>query len=721
MESLELETIKDLHDKAYQSGSVTRERASDDLVFYWVTQWDDSSLQESQLGYRGEFNILRKAGRNILSELAANPIQVDFEPINTERTDGADLLDGLYRADGHSNSSIEAFTNADNENVVCGVGAWALYTDYKNNRDGSTDQVIKRRPIYEAANTVFWDPNAKMLDKSDAKYVSVLAAYSEDGYKGLVEELTGEECDEVVPSNFKQPESSMTFPWILGGSKKVYIAEFYYREKVKTNLLVMEDPLGSSITLYEDELEGVTDDLLDTGFSIVSEKEVERWRVTKYICSGEKVLDESVIAGKHLPIIPIYGERAVVEGEEHYEGVTRLAKDPQRLRNFQLSYLADIVSRSPREKPIFNADQVAGFEDMYSETGAENNYPYLLQNRLAADGSPLPVGPIAMLPAPNIPPALAASVELTRQAIDDVANPGLQQDVVDPDTSGKAVLALQAKFDKQSMVYQEHKKHAQRRDGEVYASMAAEVYDVPREVKVEQPDGTRRTVKTMSIVMDKDSGELVTLHDISNAEFEVFSTIGSSYGSQKDQTRDVLNNMIMTMPQGDPLRDILMLKLLKLVDGVDFGDIRDYANKQLILTGVKKPETPEEQQMLAAKEVAGDKPSPEMVLAQAEMVKGKALQQEADFKMLQLQANMGNETAKRQIESFKAQTGRLDTQIDASEAAVTIDYKRADALGKKLDNQAKVVQLRKPADLSDEELLTDLFNDKLPVENTAGY
>ncbi|GAG86904.1 unnamed protein product, partial [marine sediment metagenome] len=73
---LELNNLKQMHDKAYTAAQTTRERGADDLVFYWVTQWDDNILQDSQLSYRGEFNVLRKAGRQILADLAMNPVQV---------------------------------------------------------------------------------------------------------------------------------------------------------------------------------------------------------------------------------------------------------------------------------------------------------------------------------------------------------------------------------------------------------------------------------------------------------------------------------------------------------------------------------------------------------------------------------------------------------------------------------------------------------------------
>jgi len=706
---LDLEKIKKLHDKAYQSGQVTRERAADDLVFYWVTHWDDAILDETQLAYRGEFDILRKAGRNILADLEKNPIQVDFEPVDDDREDAAEVLDGMYRNDNRSNTSIEAFTNADVENVVCGVGAWKLESEYVTLRSGDVNQVIKRKPIYEANNTVFWDPNAKLLDKSDANYVGVLFSYSEDGYKELVNELTGEDIDEINPKNFSSPEQSLTFPWLLGEAKKYHVVEFYHRKKVMKSIFFMVDPFGSEITVSEDQMEKIEDDLMEQGYFIMGEKKVERWEVTKYIASGEKILSEDIIAGEHIPIIPVYGERAFIEGEEHYEGVTRLAKDPQRLRDFQMSYLADIASKSPREKPIFTPEQIAGHEDMYSLSGADNNYPYLLQNRFDTEGNELPLGALATLPAPNIPPALAAVLELSRQAVEDVANPGLPQDIADPDLSGKAILALQARMDMQSTVYQDHRKDAQRRDGEVYASMASVIYDVPRKVKIQLPDGTVKTEEIMQEVIDEQTGEIVTLKDLREVEFNVYSEITSDYSSQKEQTMDRLDKMLEVLPPGDPLRNIIMLKQLKLMDGVDFDDVREYARNQLILMGIEKPETEEEIQMAQQAAQSGEEPSAEMVLAQAEMLKGQAdmLREKREITKMQLEYQV--KTTKNEIDAFEAQTDRFESQIAAQEAGVKIDKTAAEALGQKLENQAKVVQLRDPANMSTDEIYAELM------------
>lgn len=685
---MDLIELKRKHDKAFQSGEVTREQASDDLVFYHVTQWDDNLLSNSQLQYRGQFDILRKAGRQILSTLSSNPVQVDFEPKAESRDDGADLIDGLYRSDDRTNSSVESYAIAAQESVVCGYGAWLLYTEYETNAMGDFNQVIRRKPLYEANNKVFWDPNAKLQDKSDAMYVSVLHAYSQDGYKKLVSEITGVDEDEVNMQSFKHPEESYVFPW-YSQNDVVYVSEFFHREKVKAKNILLQSPMRSELLMRDSDLEGIMDELIDEGYEIVAEKDVERWQVTRYLASGAEILEENVIAGEHIPVIPMYGERGFVEDEEYYEGITRLAKDPQRLRNFQMSYLADIVSRSPRPKPIFFAEQVQGFENMYEENGADNNYPYLLQNRKAVSGEDLPLGPVNQMPEQQMPQALIASIELSRQAVEDVANPGLPQDIADPDLSGKAVYALQNRLDNQSMVYQTNMKHAKRRDGEVYASMATEVYDAPRKVTLTLPDGQRKQAEIMESVLDTETGEMVTLNDITNVEFEVFADIGPAYSTQKEQTREDLLRLLGMVQPGTPEFQMLLLKYLNLADGTDMADIREHANKQLILAGFKEPETEEEMAIIAQAQQAANQPDPAQ---QAIMMEGQARLMEGHAAI----QNEVNDANKIQIDQFRAETDRQKVQIQAAEAGVKIQNTNADTQGKKLDNMMKLRQQATP-------------------------
>jgi hypothetical protein len=350
---LDLQQIKSYIDKAYTNSQVPREQSANDLVFANINQWDDGLLSDSQLSYRGQFDIIRKSVRQVCADMAANPVQVDFEPLDESRSDSAELIDGMYRSDDRRNESIESYSNAVQEQVICGQGAWELYTEYESDAVGNMNQVIRREPIFEANNVVFWDPNARLADKSDAKYCVILKAYSEDGYKDMVEELTGERPDSL-PGNVKHPEQSYTFPW-YSQKKLVYVGCFYWRKKAKTELVMLSDPFGNMLTVTRENIELIEDELIDSGYEVQETKKIDRFKVTKYIVTGEEILDESVIAGRYIPVVPVYGERSIVEGVEYWEGLVRRAADPQRLRDVrpgrlrkQLPLCAAKQHRTPR-------------------------------------------------------------------------------------------------------------------------------------------------------------------------------------------------------------------------------------------------------------------------------------------------------------------------------------------------------------------------------------
>lgn len=695
---LDLVEIKAMHDRAYTNNQVTRVSAADDLLFQYVTQWDSSILENSQLGYKGQFDILTKAIRETLSDLRTNQVQIEFEPVAESREADADLINGLYLSCDRENPSIEAYDNGTQECVTCGIGGWELYTTYESMRSGSRHQVIKRRPLYEFNNNCFPDPNAKRLDKSDALYWSLLEPCSKEGYQKIYKELTGEETD-AVPTNFSSPECSYVFPWVTG-NEIYYLVRFYHKTKVKDKILTFTDPFGQVVKYRESDLYDrgenedidLRTDLERSGYRQIHEKKIERWQVTLYIASGEEILKTYTIPGEYIPVVPMYGERQFVEGEETYRGTVRLAKDPQRLHNFVLSYLGDIVSRSPREKPIFTPEQLAGYENMYDINGADNNFPYVYQRMKDTEGNPLPMGPVGTLPAPQMPPSMGPLLELTRQAVEDVANPGLPKDILDSDLSGHAIERLQARLDNQSQVYQDHKKHAKRYDALVFASMAPEVYDSPRKVTLTLPDGSRKTAQIMQSTVDGETGDPIVLNDLSGLEFEVFAQLGPSYDSKRQQTYEKLGELADGIAPTDPnMAKMLRVKQLTLVEGVNFTDIRDYANKQLIMAGVKQPETEEEIEFAQQMANQPQQPDANLILAQGELLKGQAAvmkeQREAENDV----ADKVIDTKKLQLDAFNAKTKRMDTQIKAAQVGATIHLTRAKIVGEHAKARKSIV------------------------------
>lgn len=57
-----------------------------------------------------------------------------------------------------------------------------------------------------------------------------------------------------------------------------------------------------------------------------------------------------------------------------------------------MSFNADIVARTPKKKPFFWPEQIAGFEHMYD---GNDDYPYYLLNRTDENNGEMPTQPLA--------------------------------------------------------------------------------------------------------------------------------------------------------------------------------------------------------------------------------------------------------------------------------------------------------------------------------------
>jgi len=141
-------------------------------------------------------------------------------------------------------------------------------------------------------------------------------------------------------------------------------------------------------TYNDEDHADVKDELKANQFKeFVRKRKIERQICMKYVFSGDSFLQAPHrIAGKYLPIIPLYGYHGYVDGVEWYKGLIRGLKDPQRLFNMQISQLAESAASAGQEVPIFDPSQVLGdIADLWAD---RNDKPYMLANALRnEDGS----------------------------------------------------------------------------------------------------------------------------------------------------------------------------------------------------------------------------------------------------------------------------------------------------------------------------------------------
>ena len=621
-----------VHDEALKrfnliEGNLRDERmcALEDRRFYSIAgaQWEGSLYRDWGNRPKIEVNKVHRGVMRIINEYRNNRISVEYIPKDgTEADELAETCNGLYRADEIDSHAEEAMDNAFEEAVGGGFGAWRLRTEledeYAEDEEEGEYQRIRFEPIHDADSTVFFDLNAKRQDKSDAMYAFVLTAMTPEAYKA-------EWNDD--PASWPKSVYMTEFDWSTQDA--VYVAEYYVVEKRKDKVFVYADVLGNEEEYTKDDLEDEDTALMiaATGLTLVREKTVKRRKVHKWILSGGGVLEDSgYIAGSHIPIVPVYGKRWFVDNRERFMGAVRLAKDTQRLKNMQLSKLAEISAYSAARKPIMTPEQIAGHEIAWGNDNVEN-YRYLLLNPVTdGQGNEQPMGPVGYSEPPDIPQPLAALLQITDQ---DMAELMGMQDAAEemvPNISGKAIELIQTRSDQNNFIYMSNMAKAVKRCGEIWLSMAKDVYVEPgRKMKTLAESGETGGVVLNTPTIDEETSATVYANDLSRARFDVAVTVGPSSDSKRAATVRSLVGMLQ-FAQNDPeMGTVLTSMAMMNMEGEGLKDVRKFFRNRLVKMGAVEPNEEEMQAMEAELQAAKPDANAELLLAEAEKSKTQAL------------------------------------------------------------------------------------------------
>ena len=578
-------------------------------------QWEGPLQAQFENRPKMEVNKIALAVTRIINEYRNNRVTVDFiSKDGTKRTDLADVCNRLYRSDEQDSAANEAYDNAFDEAVTGGFGAWRLRAVYEDEYDPENEkQRIRIEPIYDADSSVYFDLDAKRQDKADAKCCYVLTSISRDAYM----QEYGDD-----PASWPKEVYQSEFDWDT--PDVVFVAEYYMVEEVSREMRVYQAIDGSEERFTQDEFEEDPD--LEARLAAIGSVEIRRRRVKqrkvrKYLMSGGKILrDDGYIAGDQIPIVPVYGKRWFVDNIERCMGVVRMAKDAQRLKNMQLSKLAEISALSSVEKPIMTPEQVAGHQVMWSDDNIKQ-YPYLLINPVTGpDGSQQIAGPVAYTKSAAVPPAMAALLQVTEVDIADILGNQQNGDKIVSNISGKAVEMVQQRLDMQAFLYMSNFGKAIQRAGEIWLSMSKDVYVEPgRKMKTVGPQGEIESVELMKPTIVE--GEVVAANDLSQAKFDVVATVGPSSQSQRAATVRAVLGMLQLV-QDPQTQQVLLAMAFQNMEGEGISDVRSFFRRQMVMAGIMKP-TEEEAQMLQAAQ-QNKQPDPQALYLQAEAEKAIA-------------------------------------------------------------------------------------------------
>jgi hypothetical protein len=597
-----------------------------DRRFYSLAgaQWEGPLCDQYANKPKFEVNKIMLAVIRVVNEYRNNRITVDFVSKDGAENDKlAEVCDGLYRADEQASVADEAYDNAFEEAVGGGIGAWRLRTVYEDEENDEDDrQRIRIEPIFDADSSVFFDLGAKRQDKSDAKYCFLVTSMTRQAYK----DTWGDD-----PTDWPKIIHQYEFDWCT--PDVVFVAEYFKVEEKTETIRIFQAIDGTEERYTQFDFandETLEETLLAIGSREVRQKKVKRKRVRKYVMSGGRVLEDAgYIAGRCIPIVVVYGKRWFVDNVERCMGHVRLAKDAQRLKNMQLSKLGEISALSSVEKPILTPEQVAGHQVMWAEDNLKD-YPYLLINPITdQNGNQAVSGPVAYTRSAAIPPAMAALLQITETDMQDILGNQQGADKMVSGMSGKAVEMIQTRVDMQSFIYMSNFAKGMKRCGEIWLSMAKEIYtEDKRKMKTIAPTGEAGVVELMQPTINQETGAMVMANDMTSATFDVVSDVGPSSSSKKSATVRAITGML-NITQDPETAQVLTAMAMMNMEGEGLSDTNAYFRKKLLRMGVVKPTDAEAEELMAEMQGQPQDPNAIYLQAAAEEATAKAAQARA--------------------------------------------------------------------------------------------
>jgi len=655
-----------------------RRQSLEDRRFYSISgaQWEGSIGDQFENKPKFEVNKVHLSVIKIINEYRNNRITVDFvSKDGTKNDDMADVCDGLFRADERDSGAEEAYDNAFEEAVGGGFGAFRLTSEYEDEEDDENEkQRIRIEPIYDADSSVFFDLDAKRQDKADAKYCFVMYSMTPEDYEAEYKKS---------PSTMQKSIDYAEYDWFA--PDMVFVAEYYRIEEKKETILVYKNIIGDEVRYSDSDFEDNPEleaELAAVGTQKVREKKIKRKKVHKYIISGNDILEDcGIVAGKHIPIVPVYGKRWFVDSVERCMGHVRLVKDTQRLKNMLTSKLAEISSLSTVEKPILAPEQVSQHEVMWAEDNIKN-YPYLLLNPITdGAGNAMPSGPIGYTKPPIIPQALAALMQLVDVDTQELLGSSGEADKMLSHVSGKAHEMIQKRIDGQAFIYMSNFSKAIRRTGDIWLSMAKEIYvEKGRNMKTVDTMGEVSSVELLQTGVE--DGVITDKNDLTKASFDVAVDVGPSSASQREATVQTIMGM-MQITQDPESQQVLHAMAMMNMEGDGISETRDFFRKKLVRMGAVKPTEEESKQL--AEEAKNAKPDPNALALEA-------MAAEAQAKAKKTTAEIGKVMSDVELNKAKTLETYSDVDVNRAQAAQNMQQQQEAQIQQMQQQQAQAMQ-----------------------------
>mgnify|MGYP000166722033 CR=1 FL=1 len=511
--------------------SNNRVEALEDLKFAGGDQWP-VEIQNSRLLESRPYLTINKIDaycRQITNSQRQQRPRIKCHGVNTQSdAKMAQIITGICRHVEEQSDADAAYDNAFDFAVRMGWGFWRITTDYV--RPDSFDQEIYIKRI-ENPFMVYFDPNSNEPDGSDAEKCLITEVVSKEAFRKMYPDA---ETDAgFTPRGTGDSQSE----WIT--KEDIRIAEYFYTEYKHTKLVLLSD----GTTVYEDEMPK-QDVMLAAGIYEVSRRVTVKKQIKWVKLTGMQILEKRDWAGKYIPVVPCYGQQLIVDSKKKKFGLTRMAKDPQRMYNFWSTALTESVALAPKAKWLLAEGQDEGHEDEWNQANIKS-MPVLRYKQTDSEGREAPL-PQRLAPEP---PPMGIATALTGLNADLMAVVGIYDPSQLPqgNMSGKAIQGQQSQVDMTNFHYFDNLTRSIKQTGRIILDLIPHVYDSQRALRIIGDDGKGEIVNVNERSIDQMGVETI-LNDVTVGEYDVVMETGPGYNSKRQEAVESMVQMLQVDP-----------------------------------------------------------------------------------------------------------------------------------------------------------------------------
>ncbi|MGE3681959.1 MAG: portal protein [Bdellovibrionales bacterium] len=635
--------------------SEIRALALEDWKFRAGDQWPSEIKKERDADNRPTLVINRvlPAIRQVTNDQRQNRPSLKTYPVDDKADiETAKILNGMLRHIEQDSGADVAYDTAFDGASTGGFGYIRVNTEYVD--PFSFDQQIVIEPIDDHFS-VYFDPNSKRPDGRDANWAFIVLDMPKEDYDA-------EYGDSDLAQSNDWESLGNSNDWIKKDT--VRIAEYFYKEFKNVKLV----QLSTGEVIAEEALTKLFPGGVPDG--VVINTRNSKVPVIKWCkLNGHEILEETEWPGRWIPIVPVYGDKYVLDGKRVLEGIVRHAKDPQRMYNYWKSTETETITLAPKSPYIVAEGQIPKQYEAMWKTANKKSWAYLPYKPTTHESHLVPP------PQRNVfEPPVQAITQAGLFAADDLkSTTGIYDAALGAKSNENSGIAIQRR-NQQSQTTNFHLidnlTRSIRHVGRICVDLIPKIYDAARAQRILGEDGEQEIVRINEVF--KKGGE-DRIYDLGAGKYDVVCETGPSYATKRQEAAETTLELTKSAPVIMQAAPDLVIKTLDIPQAQEIAD----RLKRTLPPGIadsdddKKPLPPQVQaqmaqmnqmieQLTASLNDANEKVNTKVLeLESKERIEMKKLEVEVELKRAELDSKEGLALLHSEIEQINQRLALL--------------------------------------------------------------